>query len=39
MSQNIEEKSKTSGFKPFLYIFGGLVVFIVIIKLILDALM
>lgn len=39
MSQNIEEKSKSAGFKPFLYIFGGLVVFIVVIKLIMDMLM
>jgi hypothetical protein len=38
MSENIE-KPKTSGFKPFLIVFGGLVVLIVVIKLLMDVLM
>lgn len=39
MSQYTEEKPKAKGFKPFLYIFGGLVAILIIIKFILDAIM
>ncbi len=39
MSQYTEEKPKVKGFKPFLYIFGGLVVALIIIKFILDSIM
>lgn len=39
MSQYTEEKPKAKGFKPFLIIFGGLIVVLIIMKLILDAIM
>lgn len=39
MSQYTEEKPKAKGFKPFLLIFGGLIVILVILKFLLDALM
>lgn len=39
MSQYTEEKPKAKGFKPFLFIFGGLIVALIIIKFLLDAIM
>jgi|GEM_PF-1824625 len=39
MSQFTEETPKAKGFKPFLVIFGGLIVLLVVIKLIMSALM
>lgn len=39
MSQYIDEKPKAKGFKPFAVIFGGLIVVLVVIKLIMDVMM
>jgi hypothetical protein len=39
MSQYAEEKPKAKGFKPFIVIFGGLIIALVVIKLIMNVLM
>lgn len=39
MSQYTEENPKAKGFKPFLVIFGGLIVILVVIKLLMSAIM
>jgi hypothetical protein len=39
MSQYIDEKPKSKGFKPFAIIFGGLVIFLVVVKILMELLM
>lgn len=39
MSQHLQEEKRIKGFKPFLLIFGGLIVVLIILKFLLDALM
>ncbi len=39
MTQYIDEKPKAKGFKPFAIIFGGLIVLLIVIKLLMDILM
>ncbi len=39
MSQDIHEEKKIKGFKPFLLIFGGLIVVLVILKYLIDVLL